>query len=412
VNTFIDLPGGEIQYAGFLNLTFHLNDSNEISAGVRYNSESRDEVTSILIPPFFDAVAIPASICGPSSPITATRGGQFGVSYPGVCNIPVTQPTVTFPDVEHHRPVIYNVELSHHFNEDVMAYFRTASSWREGVLQVGPADAAATTPSLLPYVEPHPETSQTYEVGFKSEFLDKRLLFDIDYFHQDFNGFIYTTQPFYYQAVSNVAGQAPQVKTANLITLNVPAVVDGVEFNAAAKITPRWSAAAAASWTDGRLDNARIPCSPPGIAGVPTLAQFGSTQIFTCTSHTSTSTAPRWTANLSSEYAQPLTGNLTGFVRGLAYYFSSDPYFNATYVIPAYAKLDAYLGIRGTGSRGAWELSLYGKNITDKQTITTIGNGPILGVDTALFGNTGYTAIGHLMQREYGVTARYAFGSH
>jgi iron complex outermembrane receptor protein len=409
LRTFIDLPGGEIQYAGFLNLTFHLNDSTEISAGARYNSQSRDETTSILFSPAYAGVAIPAAICGPSSPIPQTRGGRYGATYPGVCDIPVNQPTYTFPDIQHHQPVVYNVELSHHFNEDLMAYFRTASSWREGVVQVGPAVAAATTPSLVPYVLPSPEKSQTYEVGLKSEFLDKRLLFDVDYFHQDYDGFIYTTLPFYYLQVQTVAGRAPQVTTANLITLNVPAIVDGVEFNVAAKITPHWSTSAAASWTDGRLNNAKIPCSPPGITGVPTVAQFGSTQIFTCTSNTSTSTAPRWSANLSSEYAQALMGNVNGFIRGLAYYFSSDPYASTTYVIPAYAKLDLYLGVRGASR--AWEVSLYGKNITDKRAITSIGNTQTVGLNPNQFGNTGYYSIAHLKEREYGVTARYSFGS-
>jgi iron complex outermembrane recepter protein len=246
-------------------------------------------------------------------------------------------------------------------------------------------------------------------VGLKSEFLDKRLLIDVDYFHQTYNGFIYTTLPFYYQQVTDVAGAAPKVATGNLITLNVPAVVDGVEFNTAAKITPHWSATAAASWTDGRLSNAKIPCSPPGITGVPTLAQFGSTQIFNCISSASTSTAPRWSVNLSSEYAQPLMGNIDGFIRGLAYYFSSDPFFSTGYVVPAYAKLDLYLGVRSASS--AWEVSLYGKNITDERAITSVGSGQVIGLNPTQFGNTGYTSIAHVMQREYGVTARYAFGS-
>ena len=99
-------------------------------------------------------------------------------------------------------------------------------------------------------------------------------------------------------------------------------------------------------------------------------------QIFTCTSGISTSTAPRWSASLSSEYTQPLTDELDGFLRGLLYYYPRNPFAAPGYVVQAYATLDLYLGVRS--SDNSWEVTAYGKKIGNAQTITSINQSPTI----------------------------------
>jgi iron complex outermembrane receptor protein len=153
-----------------------------------------------------------------------------------------------------------------------------------------------------------------------------------------------------------------------------------------------------------------IPCNPP-VAGVPTVAYFQSINalIYQCKSSTSTTTSPRWNANIQSEYDQPINQAMSAFIRGLVYYYPSNPFSSSTYVVPAYATLDLYLGLRNPA--GQWEAALYGKNIADDKTVTSLSATQVTTPFQSFFGNTGYYYTSHTPRREFGLTLRYAFGS-
>ena len=326
-------------------------------------------------------------------------------TYPGTCNFPVVVSPIRVPYTASMHPVIYNIELAHHFTDDTMVYFRTASSWRPPNVQPGTAVDASTDPNLAPYVLPNQETSKEYEVGLKSLFFDRRLMIDIDYYHQIFDGMFYTTSPIYYLQTSTVPNVAPTVTTTE-ITTNSNAVVDGIELDASGIVLPQWTISGHLSFADGRLSNDLIPCSPPG--GAPTVATFQALgkDIYMCRSDASTSTAPHWNFTLQSEYDQPISQAVDGFVRGDLQYYGKNPYADPPNVVPAYGLVDLYIGVRRPD--GAWEVSLYGKNITDNSTIVNPTVAPITGIPQ-FFGSPGYTMIARTPQREYGIVVRYAF---
>jgi iron complex outermembrane receptor protein len=373
LSTPVSVPSNKFEYAGYASLTFHVDKKTEITGGIRYSRQELDYVTTVSFKP------------------------------------PVIKPEVE-PANHWYNPVIYNVEASHHFTDDLMAYVRVGNSFRPGNLQIATVLGGATTPALQPFIFPSPEKSTTYEVGIKSAFFNKKLVLDIDYYHQDYKGLFYSPLPFYYLNTSIVPGVAPAVATANLITDNAPAKVDGIEFNGSALITPHWTATGVFSWANGHLSNASIPCNPP-VAGVPTVAYFQSLNEFynTCRSSTSTTSAPRWNANVQSQYDQPINPAMNAFIRGLVYYYPSNPFSSTTYVVPAYATLDLYLGLRNPAS--LWEASLYGKNIADDRTVTRLDATQVTTPFQAFFGNTGYYMTSHTPRREFGLTLRYAFGS-
>jgi iron complex outermembrane receptor protein len=409
-------PSHVAEYAGYGSLTFHLDNQTEVTGGIRYSTEQRDFDTEIVFPPTH-IIALPPSVnslCGASIAALANNDifpGVVGAPYPGYCSSSYVRPTDNEQSYHSYHPVIYNVEASHHFNDDLMAYVRVGSSFRPGNLQIGTVLGSATVPSLQPYNFPGPEKSTTYEGGVKWEFLNHRVLFDIDYYHQVYKGLFFTTPEFYFLSVSSVPNTPPAV-SANSVTLNVPAKVDGIELNTSARITPHWNVTGVLSWTNGHLSDATIPCSPP-VSGVPTVAYFQAhnEQIFSCRSSTSTSTFPRWNFNIQSQYDQPINSNLNAFIRGLLYYYPSNPFSSPPYVVPAYATLDLYLGLRNPGSQ--WEASLYGKNLTNDQTVTSLGfSDAVSGSLAALAGtSSGYYTTAHTPRREYGLTFRYAFGS-
>src|SRR5205823_6223270 len=99
---------------------------------------------------------------------------------------------------------IYNISLSHRFTSDLMVYANTGSSWRTGPTQVG-LNNALNDPTLNALTFLAPEKSTSYEIGFKSMFLDRRARLNVAVFRQTYNGLINRTAPLPY--LSNTTGK-------------------------------------------------------------------------------------------------------------------------------------------------------------------------------------------------------------
>ena len=402
----------QTEEAWYANATVHFDKQTELSAGIRYSREAHDSETNVTIPAGVAAVPLPAPFC-------AGAGGQFGVTYPGVCNVPTPALSIPIaPDIAVYHPVIYNVELSHRFNDDLMAYLRTGSSWRNGALNPVLGAHSNNDPRFDPYLLPAPEKMKDYEVGIKGDLFEKRLTFDIDYFHMTYSSFFYTAQAAWYE--SYTAG-VPTATHASIGTFDLPAKIDGLEFNAAARLTKQWTASAALALADGRVNGAG-PCDPPGLgpnaspAAALAALQAAGVITFICPGlHDSTAHIPRWNFNVQSEFDQPITSTVRGFVRGLLNYYPSNPYTSlAGYTAPSYTTLDLYIGVNHPN--GSWEVALYGKNITNDRTITDIPNSPVTSAELPTLSGffpapSGYSQATLVPQREFGVTVRYAFGS-
>jgi outer membrane receptor protein involved in Fe transport len=91
----------------------------------------------------------------------------------------------------------------------------------------------------------------------------------------------------------------------------------------------------------------------------PSAAAVGQSTLFT----------PKWTATATAEYRRNITDSLSGFVRtdydwtGMSYgtFQSTDP----DYINPSYGILNGSIGI----DTGSFQISLYGKNLLNNQTI-------------------------------------------
>jgi iron complex outermembrane receptor protein len=407
------LPSNDSQYAGYGSLTYHLDKKTEITGGVRYGQQNLvSEVSSsnpyAALLPIFNLHGAPCPTSLVADP-----------NYAGYCDFPVgsTVPNVV-AQTKHYRPFIYNVEASHHFNDDLMVYFRTATSFRPGNLQPIQALTGATTPAIQPFIFPNPEKSTDYEGGIKAAFFDKRLEIDVDYFHQIYKGFFFQTPEFYYLKTSTLSALVAPTVSQTSVVYNVPAVVDGIEFNASGKLTKNWTASGAFAWAKGNLSNATIPCNPKGtVTGVaPLVSAFPQPGPFfnTCSGgNASTSANPLWNFNIQSEYDLPINDAVGAFVRGLLYYYPSNPYGSGAvaggYVVPAYATVDLYLGLHDP--TGKWQAELYGKNTFNDRTVVFQSPTVFQGPAAQFFGPTGYTQLSLVARREFGLTLRYAFGS-
>ena len=91
---------------------------------------------------------------------------------------PQTDPEVTaFPNVSQSK-VTYSVSSSYHLTPDRMLYARIATGYRPGGANKIVPDG--DTPPTF-----GPDTTTNYEIGIKSEWLERRLLFNLTAFYID-----------------------------------------------------------------------------------------------------------------------------------------------------------------------------------------------------------------------------------
>ena len=163
-------------------------------------------------------------------------------------------------------------------------------------------------------------------------------------------------------------------------------------------MTDDWYVSLNASVTDGKYDNALVPCRDVDFDGVPDAGNNPSAADFAanvpgqsvayCSVNDSISTLPPWSMTLQSEYNFPVR-TAQGYVRGLFTYFGEND----------------NLGARS--DEAGWDVSLWAKNVFDEEVLLNRG-GTDTGIAFGLF-ETGYQSVTYNRPREVGVTLRYAF---
>ncbi|MET0371169.1 MAG: TonB-dependent receptor [Sphingobium sp.] len=312
---------------------------------------------------------------------------------------------------------IYSASLKHNFTRDVMAYFNFGTSWRPGSASnaIQTRGQSNITGTLARFLFPDPETSKSYEVGVKTQWLGGRLRINADVFRQTFNNFGYAAPNVFY--LTNTNG-IPGVGTIATLATGVPATVRGAEGEIAYRITAGWDVTATLAYSKGKINGATIPCNNYG-GVVPTPAQLlaatGGQQIAVCdVDGLRSGTNSPFAATVQSEYRQSLTPSFDGYLRGLLTYSGrslNDP-LNRFDDIRAYPLFNFYVGIRAPNS--AWEFGAYVKNAFDVDRTLTRNATAAPSLATVAGGVppvSAYRVVSTTLPREVGLTARLQFGS-
>jgi iron complex outermembrane receptor protein len=399
----------EISY--FANLTVHLGEKTELSGGVRFINAKKDGLRVNSGTSGFRARGDLTSAAS-----CTAAGGMFGTTYAGVCDVPVAvavSPSIV--DKWDKSPVVYSATLSHHFTPDLMVYANHGTSWRPGPTQ-GNLVNGTNDPLLNSLVALDDEKTKSYEAGVKSSWLDRRLTANLAYYHQTYDGLVYSDLTGIPYVADNGQG-VRQLGFAIPMNSNIDATIDGVDVDASFSFTDRWSVRGGVSWADGRYSNQLIPCKDAnfdGIAdtGATSPAQFpAGVLIARCAQSGRSSPTPKWNAILQPEYSHPIGSDMDAFISGVLTYTPENPYADRLYKVPSYALLNLNLGLRSPGA--GWELQVFARNLTNEDTVTAKGTSDIVQGSTlnSLFGTSGYSTISYLPRREYGISLRYSFGS-
>jgi iron complex outermembrane recepter protein len=384
-------PSGTREESFFAHVTAHVTDSTEIAAGARritYQNRA-----ALLV----NGAEVPAG-------------------------------RVTFEDSKE-STWIYSASISHRFSPSFLAYASFGTSWRPGgdTNAIILRDVAMPSPALAGLYFPDDEKSESFEVGIKTDLLDRRLRFNLTGYYQKFDNYAFFARNVYFGG-PNAQG-TNSVFQAVGIAVGVPAKVWGLEAEIAFQPTPSWDLAAVLAYSKSKISNATIPCNdyfpndgvPDSVSTVPTFAQLNAASngdgVTFCNVTQRAGLTPPFTATLQSEYSLPVGSSKEAYIRGLMTYYGNsqnDP-SNPIDDIKSHAIVNLFAGLRADD--GAWELGVYAKNIFDTFRITERSSTPTTTSFRTLpfFQSSNavstYRTVSVTAPQEFGVTFRAAIGS-
>jgi len=360
---------------------------------------------------------------------TEISGGLRRIKYKTVGGLAIAgAPVAAASEDRTLKHTIYTASAKHNFTENFMAYASFGTSWRAGsstnpiLLRENTAPDAA----LSAFYFPAPEKSESYEIGFKSDWLDNRLRVNVTAFHQDFTNYAFTSRDVIFAGIDST-GVGRAFTAVPGLAVGVPAKVDGVEAEIAFQATDQWNIGLVAAYAKSKIKNGVIPCNdynptdgvPDSLPSAPTygdiIAANGGAQVATCAVNYRAGTNAPFNLTFQTQYDLPVSESMDSYVRALVTYAGksqNDP-TNAVDDIKAYGIVNLFAGIRDP--EGAWELGLYGKNLFDVLRVTTRTSNPLVAsyrtpAGGAVAAST-YRGITINDPREFGVNLRVAFGS-
>jgi iron complex outermembrane recepter protein len=314
-------------FAGFAHGAFSITDRLDLSAGLRYTSERKE--------------------------LFVTNTAPFS----GFSVVPGVRVKDEWSDLSPAASLDYKIA------DGKMVYLSAAKGFRSGGFNGRPFSSAAQVTSF------EPEELLAYEVGFKSEWMNRTLRLNASAFLYDYSDFQITV----------IAG----TEVAPIITVGNAASVEAYGAEAELVFEPIDSLVLAVS--AAYLENEFV--------------KVGA-QADTITENTKLINAPRWTISPSISYAWRFGGGEMS-MQADAYYKGGHHFLFAnspTEYQSSYTLLNARAAY--TTGDGRWELAVYGKNLTDELY-------KVLAVDSGSFGGMTVATFGR--PREWGAVITHRF---
>jgi iron complex outermembrane recepter protein len=352
-NTYAD-PATK-SYAAFGQADWHITDSLTLTGGLRFTHEDKSGS--------FRQFWVSGT---PASALSAAALTLRNQVYP----------QVSFSAKLKSDALSGLATLSYKVTPDILLYGTYSHGSKSGGLNLsaGGLTRPVADPSKVGVVDP--EKVDNFELGFKSQFLDRRVTF---------NAAAYLTNVRDYQA--NISEQISPTATIQYLA-NIPKVRSkGFEANLAYAPSEWFNIGAAVAYTDARYvdyTGAQQAVEQSYLGAVQNLS--GKQLPF----------VPKFIYSLNFDAVQPITENLQVYLRA-DYLHRSSTNSTATLsaygFIPAYGVVNARVGLRTADGR--YDLSLWARNLTDTDYYASRSGAPT-GLITATPGDP----------RTIGVTAR------
>ncbi len=413
----------ESSYYG--NITAHLGENTEISGGVRFISFST--VNGLKSSGRCNQSFVDAGVC------TATQAARSVLLFDREAEaIMAARPeAAAFAVNDTDKATVYMFSAKHNFSKDFMIYANYGTAFRPGNVlvcsQCGGSGTDATTGAALVaggFLRMPDETSNSIEAGFKSTLLDRRLRFNMSVYQQKFTNLaILSPESINFIGIQAVGATPATLATfTNNFALANNVKITGVEGEFSFKASDRFNFGGTFAYAKSEVANGRVPCvdlnndnlqdTTPITAATKDAfaAQIAPGLVDTC-AISRAGRAPNFSATLQAEYNVPVANNLQGYLRGFLTYNGAttgeDP--NGVDSVSAYAIANLFLGVRAED--GAWDLSVYGRNITNTLRVLTRDGSRASSVIARNTYTSDYYRVTTTAPREFGINLRVAFGS-
>lgn len=279
-------------------MQYELTDALELVLGGRYTRDSKDQVS--------------------------VSGGNFD----GTLDLE----TVTVDETW--NQFTYRAGLNYRTSEETMLYASYAIGYKAGGIFI-----------LSAY---DPEFVNAYEIGMKSDWLDRRLRLNAAVFHSD-----------YEDKQERIRLVVDGVLTPGGMIQNIPdTIIRGVELEAEALLGEGFSVDASLTWQDSEYDGILIsdPLAPGGLQDISgnQLANSAEWRAYVGLQHvTELDDLGSFEVRADVSYVGEMHGSIYNYERGK---------------VPAYEWINARA--RWSSSDGAWRADLYVKNLLDENAMT------------------------------------------
>ena len=355
-------------YAAFGQLTFNIDEDVRITGGLRWTDDSKDGSFNQLVP---------NTILRPSSPTN-----PLGINLRAVDSA---------PNLEYNETKLtWLANVSYDVSDNVMGFATVSNGFKSGGFNSDGANRVITRVFDT-------EEVINYELGLKSFLFESKLMANLSFFRTEIDNF-----------------QDRQFDGVNFLVQNVGLLIqDGFELDLQFQPNENFYAVAGISYLGSEFDSfPNATALPAVVAAAQALNQIPAPQDLTGErNHFS----PEWSYSLMSEWRDNFgESGLGWFVRGEYQYvddqnIGAETNQNPQSVQAAYDLLNARVGI--TGMDDAWEVAVFGKNLTDEGYCQLIFNQPIsttLGlVNSATGGGMQRCVLGN--PKTYGIEANYSF---
>lgn len=363
-------------YSGFANLTWHLSDRLDLTAGARYTYEKRSGL--------YDAYQVDGVPI--TDPIFASLTAAQRTAI-------VNQRNSSYPIANHYEvsakggKVSGTINALYRVTDDVNVYAGYSRGFKSAGINLAAPVQLADGPAPQTF---KPEIVDAFEIGLKSQLFDRRLTFNLALFRSTDKD---------YQANQSVVTTINNATVSRSYITNVGTVrTQGVEVDLRATPIDGLRLGASATYDDATFRSYRNGACPYLDR---TAANLGVCDL----TGRPVAGVSKFVYNLSAEYGLR-AGEVYGFETevyiggdynhrsGFYGALNDDPYSR----IPGYGLANAYFGIRD--ANGVWDLRFWGRNLFDK----------LYYVNASVDQSTTYSYSGVLGDpRFYGATLRLKF---
>ncbi len=296
-------------YAIFGQLDWDINERMVLTVGARWSNDEKDYVTSRPVTPFGGANLAPVKVKTDDDEISG------------------------------------NISLNYTINDEVSVYGRFAHGFRASSIQGRTLFADTVTVA-------DPETIDSFEVGVKSELFDGRVRLNATVYVFEMSD----------QQVTAGSGEANANQLLNVDTTEGK----GVEMDLDWAVTDNFLVTLGVSYNDTEIDDSELsvlPCGAPCTVLDPPGSFAGSVSI----DGNTLPRAPEWIGNLVLRYTIPTAAGEWYFQTDWAYRDEISFFLYDSKEFHGDALLEG--GVNMGYITGNWEVSVWGRNITDEDEL-------------------------------------------